>query len=48
MAGCCIGVAKSMCSVMLKNGDYHINQGRFESGDRKSISHQLIMTSICY
>lgn len=25
IAGCCIGVAKSMCSVMLENGDDHIS-----------------------
>lgn len=47
IAGCCIGVAKSMCSVMLKKGDYHISQGKSEWVGSKSIN-QLIVTSMCY
>lgn len=34
IAGCWIGVAKSMCSVMLKDGDDHMSQGNCVGGDR--------------
>lgn len=46
IAGCCIGVAKSMCSVMLQNGDNHISYGKSEWV--RSIINQLIITSMCY
>lgn len=42
IAGCCMGVAKSMCSVMLEKGDSHVSHGKSERVGSKSINNQRI------
>lgn len=46
-AGCWMGVAKSMCSVMLKHGEAHISHGNL-NGWGGGVSDQLIVTSTGY
>lgn len=48
VAGCCMGVAKSMCSVMLGNRDDHISRGDaqgMEKGALTTSSSELPFTT---